>query len=29
MNNRNFQHGFIAGFLAALIAILIIGIMTT
>jgi hypothetical protein len=29
MNNRNFQHGFITGFLAALIAILIIGIMTT
>jgi len=29
MNNRNFQHGFITGFLAAMVAILIIGIMTT
>jgi len=29
MNNRNFQHGFIAGFLAAMIAIFIIGIFTT
>lgn len=29
MNNRNFQHGFVAGFLAALIAIFIIGIFTT
>jgi len=29
MNNRNFQHGFVAGFLAALIAIFLIGILTT
>lgn len=29
MNNRNFQHGFITGFLAALIAIFLIGILTT
>jgi len=27
MNNRQFQHGFIVGFLAALIAILIIGLI--
>lgn len=29
MNNRNFQHGFIAGFLTAIIAIFLIGIITT
>jgi hypothetical protein len=29
MNNKQFQHGFITGFLAAMIAIFIIGIFAT
>lgn len=29
MSDRNFQHGFIMGFLVALISIFIIGILTT
>jgi hypothetical protein len=29
MNNKQFQHGFITGFLAAMIAFLIIGIFAT